>query len=389
MPHWGLTQDLSPPDPAASEHSPLYLETIEDSPFTPESIAGLGAETLSRLLLEHMGQDPALRDRIRSVLVQQRPRGRVEEAPLAMIGTGSAIQRVRSTIAKVAYAEAPVLITGESGTGKEVTAVEIHRRSARSQGPFVPINCAALPQHLIASELFGHEKGAFTGADQRRIGRIQTADKGTLFLDEIGDLPLDLQVHLLRFLQENTIDRIGGSAPIKVDARIIAATNVPLRKAVAENRFREDLYFRLNVLTIEMPPLRERGADIDQLVSFFSSRFAREAGKIIEGFSPEAAALLHRHPWPGNIRELIATLRRAVIMADGAWIKADDLALPSEEAEEHGGGALSSARRGTEESLIRKSLEEHRHNIKRTAEHLGVSRVTLYRLLGKYGIKRP
>ncbi|HLO78955.1 MAG TPA: sigma 54-interacting transcriptional regulator, partial [Magnetospirillum sp.] len=205
-------------------------------------------------------------------------------------------------------------------------------------------------------------------------------------LDEIGDLPLELQAHLLRFLQESTIDRVGGVHPIKVDVRVIAATNVPLRKAVAEGRFREDLYFRLNVLTLEMPPLRDRPEDLDPLVAFFIAKFCRETGKAVTGPTADAMLAMRRHPWPGNIRELIATIRRAIVMADGPMITRDDLALPSNDADDLEAGSLDSARREAEETLIRRALASHRHNITRTAEHLGVSRVTLYRLLEKHGI---
>jgi len=306
----------------------VYFENTGERAITKELVASLGVETLASLILEQIGRDPALLERIKPAL-KGRPLAKADDSggDPPMVGTSPALRKLQATIGKVAVTDAPVLITGESGTGKELAAVSIHQRSLRATGPFVPINCAALPKTLIASELFGHEKGAFTGADQRRIGRLQAADRGTVFLDEIGDLPMDLQAHLLRFLQESTIDRVGGTHPIKVDVRVIAATNVPLRKAVAEGRFREDLYFRLNVLTMEMPPLRERVEDIDPLVAHFVAKFAREAGKAIQGLSPEAAQLMRRYSWPGNIRELIATIRRAVVMADESLIRPEDLAL--------------------------------------------------------------
>ncbi|MBC7906409.1 MAG: sigma-54-dependent Fis family transcriptional regulator [Rhodospirillaceae bacterium] len=363
----------------------MYCENTGEASITKEMIASLGVEVLASILLEQAGRDPAVLDRLKPALKARLSPNISGDPP--MVGASPALRRLQTTIGKVAITDAPVLITGESGTGKELAAVSIHKRSPRAMGPFVPINCAALPKALIASELFGHEKGAFTGADQRRIGRLQAADRGTVFLDEIGDLPMDLQAHLLRFLQESTIDRIGGVHPIKVDVRVVAATNVPLRKAVAEGRFREDLYFRLNVLTIEMPPLRERGEDIDPLVAHFVAKFCRDAGKTTRSLSPDAAALLRRYAWPGNIRELIATIRRAVVMADGDTIRPEDLALPAaDDGNLTGLISLDAARRGAEESLIRQTLATHRHNVKRTAEHLGVSRVTLYRLLDKYGI---
>jgi DNA-binding NtrC family response regulator len=360
----------------------VLFDTSGDRTVTKEMIASLGNDALAALVLEQAQRDPALLDRLRPALAARRNAG---QQP-TMIGDSPALQRLQAAIAKMAVTDAPVLITGESGTGKELAAVSIHQRSLRAAGPFIPINCAALPKTLIASELFGHEKGAFTGADQRRIGRLQAADKGTVFLDEIGDLPLDLQAHLLRFLQESTIDRVGGVHPIKVDVRVVAATNVPLRKAVAEGRFREDLYFRLNVLTLQMPPLRERPEDLDGLVAFFVARFCRETGRAVSGPSPAAMQALRRHSWPGNVRELIATIRRAVVMADGPLIEPEDLALPAPEEGGADATSLDGARREAEEAMIRRALASHRHNITRAAEHLGVSRVTLYRLLEKHGI---
>ncbi|MEW5729513.1 MAG: sigma-54 dependent transcriptional regulator [Pseudomonadota bacterium] len=349
-------------------------------------LSRLDPDLLAGLVMEQADKDPALLARLRPLVAARGGRRGEDNAGLPpMVGDSPAMLRLYDTIRKVAGTDAPVLVTGESGTGKELAAIAIHERSPRAQGPFVPINCAALPKTLIASELFGHEKGAFTGADQRRIGRIQAADRGTLFLDEIGDLPMDLQAHLLRFLQENTIDRVGGHHPIKVDVRVIAATNVPLRKAVADGRFREDLFFRLNVLTLEMPPLRDRGADVDRLAAHFVAKFASEGGKLIHGLAPDALALVRRHGWPGNVRELIATMRRAVVMADGPWVRPEDLGLP-EDARTGAATSLEAARRETEEALIRQALAAHRQNIKRTAEHLGVSRVTLYRMLERYGI---
>jgi DNA-binding NtrC family response regulator len=373
----------------------MSLDHSGSEEITKDMLARLAPDALASLLAEQAGRDPALAARLRSALAARaatagEPAMVIRGEP-AMVGTSPAMARLFATLDKISTTDAPVLITGESGTGKELAAISIHRRSGRAAGPFIPINCAALPKTLVASELFGHEKGAFTGADQRRIGRLQAADKGTVFLDEIGDLPMDLQAHLLRFLQESTIDRVGGVHPIKVDVRVIAATNVPLRKAVAEGRFREDLFFRLNVLTVEMPPLRERGEDIDRLAAFFVTKFAAEGGKPLAGLSPEARTLVRAHAWPGNIRELIATMRRAVVMADGEWIRPEDLALPLPLSVNDGQppGSLDQAKRGTEEALVRQTLTANRHNIKRSAEQLGVSRVTLYRLIEKYGIAPP
>ena len=215
-----------------------------------------------------------------------------------MVGSSPALVRVAEAIRKVARSQAPVLIHGESGTGKELAARAIHDGSSRAGAPFVAVNCAALPPSLIGSELFGHEKGAFTGALTRRIGRIETAAGGTLFLDEIGDLPLELQGHFLRFLQERTIDRIGGTTPIEIDARVLAATHVNLAKAQTEGRFREDLFYRLNVLTIELPPLRERGGDLELLAKHYLDRFSRELGRPLLGFRENALQAIRSHPWP-------------------------------------------------------------------------------------------
>jgi two-component system, NtrC family, response regulator len=210
-----------------------------------------------------------------------------------------------------------VLILGESGTGKEMAANAIHRRSSRKSGPFIAINCNAIPENLLESELFGHEKGAFTGAHMLRKGLIETAGGGTLFLDEIGELPAQIQVKLLRFLQERVFQRVGGRQEIQVDVRVIAATNADLKQAIAVGKFREDLYFRLAVVTLNLPPLRERGDDLVMVAQQFLQRYAAQNGKTGLSFSPNAVRALHRHPWPGNVRELQNRVQRAVIMADG------------------------------------------------------------------------
>ena len=362
------------------------------------TLAGLGADHLARLLLDAVARDPALIDRLRPALRKAGDPPRIQVppsllGPSEMLGHSPAMRRLRETLRKVAATDAPVLVTGESGTGKELAAANIHRCSGRASGPFVAINCAALPPSLIASELFGHERGAFTGADQRRIGHIEAAEGGTLFLDEIGDLPLDLQAHLLRFLQEKTIDRLGGRRSIKVDVRIVAATNMSLRQAVSAGRFREDLFYRLNVLTVEMPPLRERGADVETICEAFLEKLARENDRPVRPLSAEARAALSAHSWPGNVRELIATLRRAVIMADGAEIEVADLGLPFQIRHAPGAGSpmparadVGAARREAEAEAVRRALVTHGENVTRAAESLGVSRVTLYRMMERLGI---
>jgi DNA-binding NtrC family response regulator len=259
--------------------------------------------------------------RLRSEARRMRQRLSERVARQNIVGASPPMQRVFEVIEQVAPSKATVLLTGESGTGKELVAAAIHERSSRAQGPFVKLHCAALAESLLESELFGHERGAFTGAVARRDGRFLMADGGTLFLDEIGEITPSLQVKLLRFLQEHEFERVGGDQTIRVDVRIIAATNRDLREEVARGRFREDLYYRLNVVNVELPPLRDRKADVPSLSRFFLDRFAKENGKNIEGFSPETVELLLAHEWPGNVRELENAIERAVVMATGAIVE--------------------------------------------------------------------
>ncbi|MDB5849330.1 MAG: hypothetical protein JWP29_3082, partial [Rhodoferax sp.] len=244
-----------------------------------------------------------------------------------MVGQGPAMARLREQIRKVATNGAPVLIGGESGSGKELAAQAIHRSSRRKAGPFVAVNCGAISPLLIHSELFGHERGAFTGASAQHRGLLETADTGTIFLDEIGDLPLELQTNLLRFLQEKTINRVGAVRSLTVDARVVAASHVDLAQAVAKGRFREDLYYRLNVLPIEVPPLRSRMEDVPMLAEHFLRGCANESGLRVDGFRRQAMAALLSHTWPGNVRELHNRVRRAVVMSDQRLIGAIDLGL--------------------------------------------------------------
>jgi two-component system NtrC family response regulator len=304
-----------------------------------------------------------------------------------MLGKSPAIKQVFSTIRKLDNADAPVLVLGESGTGKEVVALTIHRRGPRAKGPFVAINCGAIPETLIESELFGHERGAFTGAHTARPGRVEMAEGGTLFLDEIGELPLAMQVKLLRFLQEQQIERIGGRKPIQVNTRVIAATNVNIEKAMTEGTFREDLYYRLAVVVIKLPPLRERDTDVVVLAEAFLKRFGSEQGKGRLKFSKEALIALQQYSWPGNVRELENRVKRAVIMCEDQRVTPENLSLASGSA----GGALNlrEARDQLERDMLTKALRRHRGKISPAAAELGISRPTFYEMMEKLGIQKP
>ena len=302
-----------------------------------------------------------------------------------MIGSCDAMLSLFRAIRKVAATDAPVFISGESGTGKELTATAIHARSERRDEPFIAINCGAIPPHLLQSELFGYERGAFTGANQRKIGRVEAANGGTLFLDEIGDLPLESQASLLRFLQERKVERLGGHGSTTVDVRIVSATHVDMQAAMAEGRFRADLYHRLCVLQIEEPPLRERGKDIEVLARHMLDRFEKDANRRLRGFAPDAIAAIHNYRWPGNVRELINRVRRAIVMAEGRLIGARDLELG--EFADHIPMSLAQAREVGERKAIEMTLLRNRGRVGEAARELGVSRVTLYRILSAYSMR--
>ncbi len=304
-----------------------------------------------------------------------------------MLGSSPQMQEVFASIRKVATTEVPVLITGESGTGKELVANAIHEMSTRRGSPFVVINCSAIPETLLESELFGHEKGAFTGAHIQRKGRFEAAQGGTLFLDEIGELSLSLQVKLLRFLQEQRIERVGGREEIFVDVRVIAATNRDLKERMNEGRFREDLYYRLGVVTVALPPLREREGDILVLATALLYKYSLENKKKNLGFTAQVIQALETYNWPGNVRELENRLKRAVIMAEGSKITPEDLELASSYPK-HEGGGLKEAREKLEKSLVVKAISRSKKNLTKAAEELGVSRPTLYELMEKLGIKK-
>lgn len=304
-----------------------------------------------------------------------------------MVGASEPMRRVFNEIRKVANVNAPVMIGGDTGTGKEMVARAIHQRSNRNDGPFIAVNCGALPDTLIHAELFGYEKGAFTGAYKRKIGRIEAAQNGTIFLDEIGDLPLELQVYLLRFLEQRTIERLGGNESHRVNARVIAATHIDLEKAVEEGRFREDLYYRLNVLNIDMPTLAERYEDIELLARYFFKKFSHEYETQVKGFSNQAIEAMNKHSWPGNIREMINRIRRAMVMGENRMITPSDLGLSSSPVQLQV-MSLDEARNHAEELAVKSGLHYSHHNITKTAKILGVSRVTLYRLIDKYDLKK-
>jgi two-component system NtrC family response regulator len=314
---------------------------------------------------------------------------RLQSEPVGeMLGTSPEIQAVFAAIRKVATTDAPVLVVGESGTGKELVARAIHRQGRESGGPFIAINCGAIPENLLESELFGHEKGAFTGAHLQRKGRVELASGGTLFLDEIGELSPPLQVKILRYLQDHKIERVGGREEIRVDARVIAATNMDLKRAMREGKFREDLYYRLGVVVIQIPPLRDRGEDVLVLAKSLLDRYSGETGKKIAGFERAAIEAIKSYGWPGNVRELENRVKRAVIMAESKRMTPADLELDSPYEKYHGKG-LREAREALEREIIERALARNKGNVTRTAAELGVSRPTLYELIERYGLGKP
>jgi two-component system, NtrC family, response regulator len=300
-----------------------------------------------------------------------------------IIGSTPQMREIFNMVSLVAKTDVTVLVQGESGTGKELVARAVHGKSRRKNAPFVPINCGAIPETLLESELFGHEKGAYTGAHVQRKGKLELADGGTVFLDEIGEMPLPLQVKLLRFLQERKVERLGGRQPIHVDTRIIAASNKDLKADIAAGGLREDLYFRLSVVTVTLPPLRERGEDIGMLANVFLRRACHEYRRKLR-FSGEALSAIAQYKWPGNIRELENAVQRASIMARGQFIEPADLGIPTPGRTER--LSLREARNRVERQVVVDALTRTRGNISRAATELGVSRPTLHGLLEKHGI---
>ena len=368
-------------------HKPIDLDELKIILSRAFHVAGLEEE--NRRLQVSAGQDK-------------------EHGYSGIFGQCPQMQQVFAMIKKVASIDVPILILGESGTGKEVVARAIHNRGIRKDGNVIAINCGAIPESLLESELFGHEKGAFTGAQNRVQGKVEYAEGGTLFLDEIGEMAPLLQVKLLRFLQEKVIQRVGGREDIPVDTRIVAATNVDIQDSITNGKFREDLYYRIGVITIELPPLRERGDDIELLANIFLRRFGQEFGQKVRGYSSAALSWLRTYDWPGNVRELENKIKRAVVMAESPIVEACDLGF--EEKPElvvssnsrgddpvrdiknktneisFAGMTLKDARQQVEKNLIQQAMERSQGNILKAAEELDVSRPTFYDLLKKHGL---
>jgi two-component system NtrC family response regulator len=304
-----------------------------------------------------------------------------------LVTSDPSMLKICQVVERVAPTDATVLLLGDSGTGKEVLAQALHELSPRRGGPFVAINCASIPENLLESELFGYEKGAFTGASRRVIGKIECADKGTLFLDEIGDLPMSLQAKLLRFLQERVLERLGGRTEIPVDIRIVAATNKDLAALIDRGEFREDIFYRISEIKINIPPLCERQGDRSLLAKSLLERTCQEQRKSRRlKFSAEAMRRINSYDWPGNVREMENVIRRAVIMADGPFIEPQDLGL-ADEAEKDESLGLREIREEAEKDAIIKALDQTNSNIVQTAALLGITRPTLYNLLAKYGLR--
>jgi two-component system NtrC family response regulator len=400
-----VTLDLGiPPDPRGTEAGLRVLQELIQRDRRIKIVVTTGnQEKDAALQAVQLGaydyqQKPLDLDQLRIVLrraahVQRLERendARAEVAEAAggfgpILGISDAMRGLFHQIERVAPSNTTVLVQGESGTGKELVAQAIHQHSRRRDGPFIAINCAAIPHDLLEAELFGHEKGAYTGAHVRRRGKIEFADGGTVFLDEIGELDLALQAKLLRFLQDHRVERIGGRESIAVDVRVISATNADLTKLMAEGRFREDLYYRLTVVSLLVPALRERAEDIVLLANAFLRRFGREAAVgAPRGFTPEAVEALKGHPWPGNVRELESKVQRAVLVAPGPFLTPADLGLRGQEAPEV---TLRGAREAVERRVIVDALARTAGNISHAARAIGVTRPTFHALMAKYGVQ--
>ncbi|OYU36977.1 PEP-CTERM-box response regulator transcription factor [Novosphingobium sp. PASSN1] len=403
-----VTLDLGlPPDPDGTSEGFAVLDAIMAlKPDTKVIVAsGHGARESALRAIQHGAYDfyakpvdiDALGLIVRRALhlhrIEAENRQLAERAPegnkvLGRLITGAPeMVKVARTIERVAGTNVSVMLLGASGTGKELLARGVHEASPRRQGAFVAINCAAIPENLLESELFGHEKGAFTGAVKTTEGKIEQASGGTLFLDEVGDIPFALQVKLLRFLQERTIERIGGRRSIEVDTRIVCATHQNLEAMITDGRFREDLFYRLAEIVVRIPSLAERPGDAGLLAKAFLTRFAAEMNPSVKGFAPDALAAIDAWTWPGNVRELENRVKRAVIMADGKLVGAADLDLAEPSEDEANPLNLKSAREATDRKMIRHALARSEGNISSTARLLGISRPTLYDLLKQYDLQ--
>jgi two-component system NtrC family response regulator len=395
-----------PPDPdGATEGLETLGSILKRAPETKVIVASGNESRENALRAVSLGaydfyQKPVQLEELQLIVTRALRLYQLEEENRSLFEEGSAaplkglvtaapeMQRVCRSIEKIAPTSVSVMLLGESGTGKELLALAVHRLSPRSKAPFIAINCAAIPDNLLESELFGHEKGAFTGAVKQTIGKVEQANTGTLFLDEIGDLSMPLQAKMLRFLQQRVIERIGGRQQITVDVRVVCATNQNLEKLMAEGKFREDLYFRLNEVAVRIPPLRERENDPLLLLNFFLHKYNREYGRNIRGITNDATRSIAAYSWPGNVRELENRVKRAVVMSEGTLIDAKDLDLPTD-----GGETeildLREARNRAERRVVNQALAQSGGNLSKAAKLLGVSRPTLYTLLETHQIAVP
>jgi two-component system response regulator HydG len=370
--------------PAAVEAMRAGAIDFVEKPFSPELLAARVEKAVEIARERRRSRDAQARA---AALDEDRAR---EAGPLGLVGDSEAVRRVREQVRKVAATDATVLILGESGTGKELVARALHDASRRREGPFVSVSCAALPEGLLESELFGHERGSFTGALRRKIGRFELAHGGTLFLDEVGEIPPPVQVKLLRVLQESRFERVGGEETIEVDVRLVSATNRDLRARIAQGRFREDLYYRLAIVPIALPALRERTGDVDLLARHFLEKHAGRIGRRLQGFAPEALELLRRQPWPGNVRELENAVQQAMVFAEGEVVRAGDLPAALRESRglpaPTGERSLTEILEDLERQLVADAYRRARGVKAEAARLLGIKPSALYYKLEKYGI---
>ena len=401
-----VTLDLGlPPDPTnASEGLAALEEILSVAPATKVIVVTGNDDRENAVRAVAMGaydfyQKPIDMDVLNMIVERAYQLYRLEEenrrllsemqAPAlqGIVASSPKMMTIIQMLERVAPTNVTILLLGESGTGKEVFARAIHNLSNRKDQPFVAINCASIPENLLESELFGYEKGAFTGAVKQTIGKIEYANGGTLFLDEAGDLPAPLQAKLLRFLQERIIERLGGRKEIAVDVRVVCATNQDLAKLIAEGRFREDLYYRFNEITIDIPPLRDRDGDVSLIARTLLNKFNQEFNRRLCGFTEEAIAAMEAYEWPGNVRELENKLKRAVIMEEGDRIKAESLQLTFDEQTELQSCDFHKAREQLEIQIAQRALSLHGGNVSKAADAMGVSRPTLYSIMEKYNIQ--